>query len=138
VAYFIIILFLNRAYFTLWLFMTIPALLVFFMLGLAIAIIAATAQTYIRDYAPMQSLVLQGLFYVTPILYDFNMMKERGFNFVYEYNPFFYFIQILRDALMGQAPNSKLWLGALLILAVVLTFALWLFKRTRKHIAFKL
>lgn len=138
VAYVIVLLILSPRYLTVWSLMTFPALLVFFLLGLSLATIAATAQTYVRDFDPLQSLLLQGLFYITPILYDFNMIRARGMSFVYQYNPFFYFIQILREALMGQAPNGQLWLIALGILAVVLSFAVWLFLRTKRKIAFKL
>ena len=137
-AYFLVILVLNPVLLTWNTFMIIPALLYFFLLAIASTTIAAIANTYIRDYAPMQTLILQTMFYLTPIIYDISMMKERGLAFIYEFNPFYYFLQIMRDAMMGVPPQGGVWLIAIAILTGMLTFALVMFNKTKKRIIFKL
>lgn len=121
-----------------WTLTLIPALAMFYLFGVSMGMIAATAQVYIRDYAPLQSLVLQALFYVTPILYDFNLLSEMGFSVIYRANPFFYLIQVMRDALMGQPANPVFWGTAAAITAVVFCVAQLLFARTKDKIVFRL
>lgn len=138
VAYFVTLICLSPQMLTPWTLMVFPALLLFYLFGLSIGMIAATAQVYIRDYAPLQSLVLQALFYVTPILYDFNMLADMGFSVIYRINPFFYLIQVMRDALMGQPANPVFWGTAVAITAGVFCIAQILFARTKNKIVFRL
>ncbi|MBP3454381.1 MAG: ABC transporter permease [Clostridia bacterium] len=137
-AYYIVVIFLAPEMITLWTLMVLPAMLLFFVLAVSLATLAATAQVYTRDYAPMQSLVFQALFYVTPILYDYTMFDQMGYAFIYEINPIFYFIQIMRDALMGRAPNGQYWMIAVLIATVVFLLSQYVFNKTKKKIVFRL
>lgn len=138
VAYFAVLVFLAPEMITAWTLMAIPAILLFYILAVSLATLAASAQVYARDYAPMQSLIFQALFYVTPILYDYTMFEEMGYAFIYELNPFFYFIQIMRDALMGRAANAQYWGMAILIAIVVFLLSQLVFQRTKKKIVFRL
>lgn len=138
VAYFVTLICLSPHMLTPWTLTLIPALALFYLFGLSMGMIAATAQVYIRDYAPLQSLIFQAMFYVTPILYDFNMLSEMGFSVIYRANPFFYLIQVMRDALMGQQPNPVFWGTAAVITAGVFCVAQNLFARTKDKIVFRL
>ncbi len=91
IAYFLMLLVLAPGMLSLWTLLLFPALLLYYVFGVSMATIAASAQVYIRDYAPTQSLILQALFYITPILYDFNMMRDMGYSLIYTMNPFFLF-----------------------------------------------
>lgn len=138
IAFYAMLLIVNPALFTLNTLLLIPAMLILGMFGVGMSTITATAQVYTRDYAPLQSLILQALFYVSPIIYDPTMLRNRGFGFVYEFNPFYYYIQLVRDALIGKAPQLSIWLIALGISLVVWLFAIYLSNRTRRKIVFRL
>lgn len=138
VAYFATVLVLSPTMFTPWTLMTVPAIVIFYLFGLSMGIIAATAQVYIRDYAPMQSLIFQALFYVTPILYDYSILEEMGYEFIYKFNPIFYLIQIMRDALMGKAADPALWGIAVAITATVFLISQLILARTKNKIVFRL
>lgn len=137
-AYFLTLVILSPSMLTIWTLMLIPALLLLYIFGMAFSTIAGIAQVYIRDYAPMQSLVMQALFYVTPILYDYKMLEEMGCGFVYQINPVFYLIQITRDALMGVQADPALWGMAVAIVVVVFMLSQILFARTKNKIVFRL
>ena len=38
----------------------------------------------------------------------------RANEWVYQYNPIYYVVTLLREPLLGHAPDAKIWLGALL------------------------
>ena len=138
VAYFIVLLFLAPGMLSVWTLMLFPALLLFYLFGVSMATIAASAQVYIRDYAPTQSLILQALFYVTPILYDYQMMDSMGYDLIYKLNPFFYLIQIMRDALMGHPANALYWGIAAAICLMVFACSQLVFCKTNRKIVFRL
>ena len=137
-AYFVTTFFINSSMFTWYMLMAVPALFLFLLLGIVLSTLCSTAQVYLRDFTPMMSIILQGMFYVTPILYEYERMKDRGMSFIYEYNPFFYPIQMLRDALMGKPPAANTWGGTLVFLLCLLPLSLYVFKRTHTKISFKL
>lgn len=140
IAFFLIVLIFNPALITFNLLLVPAALLIYMIAGTAMATIAATLQTFIRDYAPLQTLILQAFFYVTPIIYTTEILASRGANFelIYKANPFYYFLQIMRDALLGHRPDAVTWLVALGLSFLLLGIAVLLVQKTRKQIVFKL
>ena len=137
-AFFVMLLIVNPALITPNALLLIPAIFILVIFGVGASTIAATMQVYVRDYSPLQSLLLQALFYVTPIVYEPATLRERGFDFIYKINPFYYYIQITREALVGQEPRLSVWLIAFGFALVVWFFSIYLLQRTRRHIVFKL
>lgn len=119
--------------------MTIPGLILIFCFALSMANIAATVNLNIRDYQPMQSLLMQGMFYATPILYPVQMLSERGFSVLYKWNPFYYFIEIIKVPIQGASiPEWPVYVIALAIALTVFMVSIVLVMKTKKGIAFKL
>ncbi|WP_051555145.1 ABC transporter permease [Legionella fairfieldensis] len=71
------------------------------MISMAHLVIFSYLGTKIRDLAPALSSLFLILFYVTPIIFTTDMLKERGLDFVYNYNPLYYLIEILRSPLLS-------------------------------------
>jgi len=140
IAFFLIVLIFNPALITLNLLLLPAAILIYMIAGTAMATVAATLQTYIRDYAPLQTLLLQAFFYVTPIIFTTDIIAQRGANFelIYKFNPFYYFLQIVRDSLLGNRPDPITWLVAGILSIGLLCLAIVLVQKTRKQIVFKL
>lgn len=119
--------------------MVIPGLILIFCFALSMANIAATINLYIRDYQPMQSLLMQGIFYATPILYPAEMLLERGFSVLYRLNPFYYFIEIVKVPIQGVSiPGWHIYAVATVIALTVFMISIVLVMRTKKGIAFRL
>lgn len=119
--------------------MVFPGLIIILIAGMALANISSSINLCYRDYQPLQSLALQALFYVTPIIYTSDMLDEKGFSLVYKLNPFYYFIEVIRTPLQGIEMLS--W--NVYFIAIALAVGLWgisilVTMRTCKGLAFKL
>lgn len=89
----------------------LPGLFLMFCFTLGISNITSVVNLYFRDYAPIQSLLLQGLFYATPIIYDTSMLDEKGAAIIYQVNPFYYMIEVVRRPMLGEVlPTVRCYL----------------------------
>lgn len=120
IAFFIMYVFVNPGAFCVRMFMIIPAMIIAFTAAVGLANLVSLVTVYVRDFPPLQRLVLQGLFYVTPIIYTTEMLDSRGFSIIYKVNPLYYFIDILRSSAMGDAPN-----GLNYLVASIVALTLW-------------
>ncbi|WP_026527612.1 ABC transporter permease [Butyrivibrio sp. VCD2006] len=118
VAYFVVFLILSPSSFGLSMLMIIPGLLVIYLGGLTLANMSSAITIHLRDFQPLQSLVLQGLFYVTPIIYTTSMMDDKGFSIIYRANPFYYLINAVRSPALGNDFNFAVLEEYLIVLAV--------------------
>ena len=107
-AFFLIYIFLDPHAFSFSMLMVIPGLVLLFIFSASLANIASVINLYIRDFQPLQSLILQGLFYMTPIIYPANLLSEKGYGFIYKINPFYYFIELVRTPMLGRALPSEI------------------------------
>lgn len=89
----------------------IPGLIIMFLFTLGMANLTSVINLHLRDFAPFQSLIFQGLFYATPIIYDAQILAEKGFSIVYEVNPFYYMLEVVRKPMLGGAlPDMRTYL----------------------------
>ncbi len=71
--------------------------------GLILALVSAR----FRDIPPIVSSLMQPLFYCTPIMWHPEQLK--GLSGLVDYNPFYYFISLIRDPLLGQSIPLSFW-----------------------------
>jgi ABC-type polysaccharide/polyol phosphate export permease len=137
-AFFSVYLFLRPDCFSPVMLMSVPGLILLFLFALALANISSIINLHARDFQPMQSLILQGLFYATPIIFPVELLKEKGFAIIYQINPFYYLIEIVRRPMLGiQLPPPSVYIIAILITSLVLLFSIEIFMRDKKNIVFK-
>jgi ABC-type polysaccharide/polyol phosphate export permease len=78
----------------------IPLFLVsFFLLGLGCII--AIASVYFRDLLNIVPIIVQALFFLTPVIYDKSVIPAK-YDFILTLNPFYYFLEIYRLPLVFQ------------------------------------
>lgn len=107
IAFFLVYLVLSPSSFGLQMLWFFPGMIVILLAGMTIANLSSAITIHFRDFQPLQSLLLQGLFYITPIIYTTAMMDERGYSIVYRINPFYYFINVVRTPALGTAVNAQ-------------------------------
>jgi ABC-type polysaccharide/polyol phosphate export permease len=108
---------------TLW---AIPGLLLLIFISIGHLIITAYWGSRYRDLSPALNGLFQILFYITPIIFTAEMLRQRGLDFVYQYNPLYYLIEIVRyPILYGNMADSSVYLCAIAYCAVVWTIALF-------------
>lgn len=140
VAYFFIYALIGMEFFSLKMLLFIPGCIILFIFLIAVSNITAIFNLIVRDYQPFQSILLQGVFYATPIIYLPSMLKEKGYEFIYEINPIYYFISIIRTPLLGReiTPLSE-YIIATSIALVLFLFSVWLVMREkRRGVVFRL
>lgn len=138
-AYFCIYLFLRPMYFGPIMLLCIPGLVIMFIFTLGLANITSVITLYLRDFQPLQSLMFQGLFYATPIIWPAERLAEKGFAFIYQINPFYYMLEIVKIPMTGTGiPSVSTYLIAICLAVVSFTTGLIVVMRNRRKVAFKL
>lgn len=139
IAFFIIYIFLKPELFGFNMLAVIPGLVILFIFAVALSNVGAVINLNIRDYQPFQSLIFQGLFYATPIIFPSKILKDKGFDILYKINPFYYMIEIVKQPLLGEKlPHPGIYQKAIFIAVGALFLSIILVMREKKKIAFKL
>lgn len=103
-----------------WIF-AIPGLLILLFSGLGHITLSAYLSTRFRDLPHALSGIFQVLFFVTPIMFPISMLKARGLDFIYQYNPLYYLIDVVRTPILGGSLSS----GQSYIICTIYMISLW-------------
>jgi len=121
-AYFVVAL-LYGVGFSLGAFWAVPGLLLVGAVALLLVATFAYLNARFRDAIYLASAVLQVLFYVTPVIWPPEALRDKGLPWVVDYNPFYHLLEVVRRPLLYSEPASVmnyLMVGVLIIgLAVV-------------------
>jgi lipopolysaccharide transport system permease protein len=103
-------------------------------LAYAIGIIFATLSVFIRDIKQFVGVLTQLWFWLTPIVYVITILPEN-WKPLFLLNPFYHFVNALRDALMLQsAPNFVPLIGIMVIATIMLLAGMHLGRRLERDI----
>lgn len=138
ITFFAIYLFMNPDSFGPVMLLCIPGLVIVFLFALGLANLTSVVNLHVRDFAPMQSLIFQGLFYATPIIYDAQMLADRGYAIAYEINPFYYMLEVVRKPMLGAIPDARCYLIAVVIAVAVFLLGIRTQVRYRHKIVYLL
>jgi lipopolysaccharide transport system permease protein len=96
------------AYFQIWpgsvALLAIPGFLLITFNGLMISVGLGMASARFRDIPQLVSSLVQIVFFVTPIMWKPELLKNHAY--VANWNPFYAFIEIVRAPLLGQLPPA--------------------------------
>ena len=115
-------------------FLFVPAILIWLANAVWVSLMLGLVSARYRDIPPIINSVIQLAFLVTPIIWKAQLMEERAI-FVIA-NPVYHFIEIVRQPLLGAAPEPLSWYVALgvTVLGSLATFEL--FRRYRWRVAY--
>lgn len=110
-------------------------LIIQFILQLAISFILSALTVYFRDLEHFVQIILQLMFYATPIVYAGDTIPE-AFRFIINLNPLAHILNGYRDIFYNQTmPNLKI-LGIVLVLSIVFcVIGYFIFKKLQKGFA---
>ena len=77
---------------------------------------------FIRDIKEIVTLLLQLLFWMTPIVYVVSIIPS-GYQFVFEYNPFYWLVSSVRDIVISQTTPYLIPLMVIFVLSIALFVA---------------
>jgi ABC-type polysaccharide/polyol phosphate export permease len=98
------------------------------LLGFALVVVACVGHSAImaylsvpfRDLPPASASALQIVYFLTPILYPVDLMRQRGLEWFLHVNPLFYLLEIVRHPILeGGAAPPEIYAGAVVYTAVV-------------------
>lgn len=118
----------------------LPLWLITVLLAVGVAYAISALAVFVHDLAQIVPVVINIMFWLTPILYPATLVKEHGAlwvrSLIMDYNPFYYLVEMSRHAVFGTAPISVF---ALVNLALVALFVLFigteLFRKLRPGFA---
>lgn len=82
----------------------IPSLIVIYFNSITYGIILGTIGARYRDVSQIVKSLIQVIFFVTPVMWAPNTLGRRG-NLIVDWNPFYSFIEIIRQPLLGHLPT---------------------------------
>jgi len=118
-------------------FSLLPAILLWGVDAFAICLLLGVFGARFRDIPPIVGSVMQIAFYLTPIMWNPNMLAQRGLAPMFvQLNPFYDLLEILRGPVLGEALNVGAWYAALGYSAVLVALAGAVFVAARPRIPY--
>ncbi len=121
---------------TLAMFYVIPGILILGVVAMGLSTLFSIITVFFRDFSHILGIAFQALFYITPIIFPSDMLRGSKFQWIYEYNPFYYLLEIIRTPLLGNGvPEIKFWLISIGFALSVNFLAIVLLHRVKRSIA---
>ena len=121
--------------------LALPALMVIVLNGAWVAILIGIIATRYRDIPPVTGSIVTLMFFMTPIVWDYEMLKNQGGAVaerarLAELNPFMHFVEILRRPMLGESFELRHWVVALTITVVGWAVALIVLRNYRGRVSY--
>lgn len=121
--------------------LAIPAMALLILNGVWVTMFFGIIATRYRDVAPLLEAMVQLLFYVTPIVWTTQTLKEQGGDIAQrallaEINPLFHYMEIIRAPMIGQPLAAYHWWVVLGCTAVGLILSLLAMKQWRFRVSY--
>ena len=100
------------------------------------ALILGTICARFRDVTQIVQNAVGVLYFVTPIMWNPDLMPGRAGQLLLNYNPFYHLVSIVRAPILGELPHAINWLSASVLAVVGWAIALQVFGRFRNRIAY--
>jgi ABC-type polysaccharide/polyol phosphate export permease len=100
-----------------------------------VSMLFAMLSARFRDFPQIINSLIQIVFYVTPILYQPKLLGARRYVLV-DFNPVYYFIEIVRAPLTGHLPPAGFWKVTVLITVALTLIVFPIFRRFRGRVAY--
>lgn len=114
--------------------LAVPAVMLICLNGLWMGMLLGALSARFRDMPPIMTNVMQIFFYITPIVWKPGQLTHHPA--VVYLNPVHYFIDLLREPLLGKVPSVITWFVVLAITATGVLTSLSFLARFRRRIAY--
>jgi ABC-type polysaccharide/polyol phosphate export permease len=117
----------------------LPGVLLFFLFGWSLAVLFGFANVYFPDTHQISQVLLQILFYLTPVFYPPDLIQNEVFQAIIRYNPLGAFVNIIRDPLVySRLPTLETSLFAAVCTVLTTCWALHTLRTQEKKVIFYL
>ena len=115
--------------------LAIPGMILGIVTMFWVSLLFAMFGARFRDFPQIVHSIVQVVFYVTPILWRPDLLGGKR-QFLIDYNPVYYFIEIVRAPLLGHMPPIGYWKVTILATFAATLFVFPLFRRFRGRVAY--
>jgi ABC-type polysaccharide/polyol phosphate export permease len=112
----------------------VPALILLIANAMWVGLLFGTLCARFRDIPQIVQSLMRVAFFVTPIIWMPDQLGERGYLALF--NPFTYFVELIRAPLMGKVPSALTWELALAVTVSGWAIAGLVFARFRARVAY--
>jgi len=115
-------------------------ILLYFLMSWAITTIAGYTNTKYRDYPQVMALVIQAVWYVSPVFFMKDMFaSNKALKNLFDYNPITHILALIREPfLYGKFPSSIDYLFTIISIIILMFVAAWINKKNQKNVIFYL
>lgn len=115
--------------------LAIPGIILLFVNGFWVVMVLGFICARYRDVELIVRNLMQLAFFVTPIFWNYRQIASNR-QFLVEYNVLFYFIEIIRNPLLGEVPPLAHYLTVLGFTVAGYGLAFFVYRRMRGQLAF--
>ncbi len=112
-----------------------PGLAVLYVNAMSYGMILAMLGARYRDIAQVIKSLIQVIFFITPVMWDPSMLSPKN-QFIMSFNPFYGFLQIIRQPLLGQMPTKMTFIIVLFVSVFGIILSFLMFMRYRARIVY--
>ena len=116
--------------------LAIPGIILLFVNGFWIVMVLSFICARFRDVELFVRNIMQLAFFVTPDILELSRRFPAIARFIVDYNLLFYFIEIIRNPLLGEVPPLRHYLAVLAVTVIGYGLAYVVHRRMRPQLAF--
>ena len=131
-----IIIFIFNVNVNLNLFLFLPNFLLVLLLLFFLCIIIGIFNARFRDVENIVQNLLNVCFYLTPIFWSLDLLKDSKYQFLIVLNPFYHLLELLRAPFLGLSVSLINYLFVICLTIILFTFAMYLFLKFKKRIVY--
>jgi ABC-type polysaccharide/polyol phosphate export permease len=121
------------------LFSLIPSLVVLFVFAWSMAVLTGFANVFFQDTQHLCEVGFQILFYMTPVCYKADLLRNRNLGFLVDFNPLASFLDLMRaPILQGEVPSATAYLTASITAVIAVLCAGLTLSRKQQTLIFHL
>lgn len=109
-------------------------IIILFMTSVWAVLLFGILSLRFRDMVPLINMLLTFSFFMTPIFWKAERLGE--YSWVINFNPFYHFIEIVRQPLLGATPSATNYLVVVGLTLVLALTSFWLFAYTKRWISY--
>ncbi len=115
----------------------VPSLVLLFIFAWSLAVCTGTLHVLFHDTQHLLEIVLQIMFYMTPIMYKPEILVNRNLGWAVKFNPFAVLLDLVRQPLLqGALPSIETMRTSLLIVAIMVAVAACLLRWCERRLVF--
>jgi lipopolysaccharide transport system permease protein len=115
----------------------VPSLILLFVFAWSLALCAGTLNALFHDTQHILEIILQIMFYLTPIIYKPEILIHRGLGWAVQLNPFAVLLDLIRQPLLdGGLPAMETVRSSVLIVAATVAIAAALLRWCERRLVF--